>query len=87
MGLRPGDAFRRTVWPAVWPLAWMVALVAALRAILPPGLLPALLSAAAGVICYAVITVAFAMSRDERATYLAKAQLIVRRPQRKPAEA
>lgn len=87
VGLRPTDAFRRTVWPAVWPLAWMVAVVAALRAIMPPGPLPALVSAAAGVICYAVITLAFAMSRHERATYLAKAMLIVRRPQRKPARA
>jgi O-antigen/teichoic acid export membrane protein len=73
-----GDAFRRAVWPTLWPLAPMVAVMLPLRVMLPANLFGAAVTGAVGGACYAAIFLAFAVKREERATYFAKAGRLAR---------
>lgn len=78
VGVSVGDAFRRAVWPTLWPLAVMAIVVIPLRDALPARLMFVALAAAIGSLCYAATFLAFAVKRDERQTYIAKATEIAR---------
>jgi O-antigen/teichoic acid export membrane protein len=87
VGISATDGFRRAVWPALWPVAVMPVVVIPLRNAVPAQLLSVALAGAAGAICYAVIFLAFAVNRDERQVYMAKATEIARSRRRVPAAA
>jgi O-antigen/teichoic acid export membrane protein len=78
VGIGIGAAFRQAVWPTLWPIAAMALLVVPLRHALPPRLFSVAIAGAAGAIAYAVVFLAFAVKRDERRVYIAKAAEIVR---------
>jgi O-antigen/teichoic acid export membrane protein len=78
VGIGFGAAFRQAVWPTLWPIAAMALLVVPLRHALPARLFSVAIAGAAGAIAYAVVFLAFAVNRDERRAYLAKAVEIVR---------
>jgi len=61
------------VWPTVWPLVVMAAVVVPLRAALPSRLIGVALAGAAGSLAYFATFLAFAVKREERRTYVAKA--------------
>src|SRR5262249_27547038 len=67
------------VWPAVWPAAAMAAFIYATRGFVPVSLFAvgAEMAAACGV--YAVVFVAFGLSRDERHFYWAKTSDLLQR--------
>jgi hypothetical protein len=56
----------------------MVAVMLPLRVMLPANLLGAAVTGAVGGACYAAIFLAFAVEREERATYFAKAGRLAR---------
>ena len=87
VGIGVVEGFRRAVWPAVWPVAVMALVVIPLRNAVPAKLYCVALAGAAGAICYAVVFLAFAVNRDERQVYLAKATEIARSRRRVPAAA
>jgi O-antigen/teichoic acid export membrane protein len=78
VGLGPIEAFQQAVWPAVWPVIAMAAVTIPLRDALPPRLFSVALAAAAGSLCYLVVFLAFAVKRDERRIYIAKAGELAR---------
>lgn len=78
VGLRVGDAFAQAVWPTLWPLAVMAAVVVPLRSALPARLIAVAFAAGVGALCYLATFLAFAVKRDERRTYLAKATELAR---------
>jgi O-antigen/teichoic acid export membrane protein len=87
VGLTVADAFRLAVWPALWPLSIMTLVVVVLRDALPAQLWSIALSGGAGGLCYAGIFLAFAVNRDERRSYIAKASELVRARRRVAAAA
>ena len=87
VGISKTDAFRRAIWPTLWPVIPMAVVVIPLRDALPAQLSSVALAGAAGAICYAVVFLAFAVNKDERQVYLAKATEIVRSRRRVPAAA
>ncbi len=76
VGVGPWAALRQAVWPTVWPVVVMAAVTIAVRDALPERLYAVALAGAAGTICYAAVFLAFAVKRDERRSYLAKASEI-----------
>lgn len=78
VGIGSGEAFRQAVWPTLWPVAAMALFVVPLRYALPPRLFSVAIAGAAGAIAYAVVFLAFAVKRNERQIYIAKAVEIVR---------
>jgi O-antigen/teichoic acid export membrane protein len=86
VGIGALDAFRQAVWPTLWPIAIMAAVTLALRQALPPRLYAVALAGAAGSLCYAAVFLAFAVKRDERRNYLAKASELARWRRRPPVE-
>jgi O-antigen/teichoic acid export membrane protein len=87
IGIKPGDAFVRAVWPALWPVVVMALVVIPLRDALPARLFAVALAGAAGAICYLGTFLAFAVKGDERRSYIAKAGELVRSRRRVPAAA
>ena len=87
VGLNVADAFYRAVWPTLWPIAVMALVVVPLRNALPERLLAVAFAGAVGAVCYAVTFLAFAVKRDERRTYIAKATELARARRRVPAAA
>ena len=78
VGLGVADAFARAVWPTLWPLAVMAAVVVPLRNALPPRLFAVALATGVGALCYFATFLVFAVKRDERRTYIAKATELAR---------
>jgi len=71
------------VWPAVWPAAAMAAFVYVTRDRVPVSLIAVAAEMAAACAVYAVVFVAFGISREERRFYLTKAfHLLQRTPVR-----
>ena len=87
VGISKAEAFRRAVWPTLWPVAFMALVVIPLRNAVPAQLVSVALTGAIGAVCYAVVFLAFAVNRDERKVYLAKATEILRSRRRLPAAA
>jgi O-antigen/teichoic acid export membrane protein len=87
VGIDALEAFRVAVWPTLWPVAAMALVVILLRDALPARLYSVALAGAAGTLAYAVTFLAFAVNRDERQIYLAKATEILRSRRRVPAAA
>jgi O-antigen/teichoic acid export membrane protein len=71
--LTVADAFRTAVWPTLWPIAVMAGVVVPLRDALPARLWSVAITAVAGALCYGGTFLAFAVKRDERQAYMAKA--------------
>jgi O-antigen/teichoic acid export membrane protein len=76
IGINPVAAVRQAVWPALWPVVVMAAFTVAVRDALPERLYAVALAGAAGALGYAAVFLAFAVKRDERRSYLAKASQI-----------
>jgi O-antigen/teichoic acid export membrane protein len=87
VGIGVVEGFRRAVWPALWPVAVMALVVIPLRHAVPAKLYGVALTGAAGALFYAVIFLAFAVNKDQRQVYLAKATEIARSRRRVPAAA
>ena len=87
VGVSAAAAFFEAVWPAVWPIAVMTLIVMPLRDALPSGLLYVGFAAAVGAIGYFVTFLTFAVSREERRTYIDKANELVRARRRIAAAA
>jgi hypothetical protein len=71
----------------VWPVAVMAVVVIPLRDALPVRLYAVALAGAVGTLAYAVTFLAFAVNRNERQIYLARATAILRSSRRVPAAA
>jgi hypothetical protein len=87
VGVRPLGAFFDAVWPAVWPVAVMALIVMPLHDALPPKLLYVAFAAAAGGLVYLATFLTFAVSREERRSYLDKASELMRARRRVAAAA
>jgi O-antigen/teichoic acid export membrane protein len=87
VGLTVADAFRTAVWPTLWPMAVMAAVVVPLRDALPARLWSVAITGAAGALCYGGTFLAFAVNRDERQAYMAKAFELARARRRVAAAA
>jgi O-antigen/teichoic acid export membrane protein len=87
VGVGIGDALAQAVWPTLWPVAVMAVVVITLRNALPARLFAVALAAGAGSLCYIATFLAFAVKRDERRSYLAKASELARWRRRVPAAA
>ena len=64
---------RSMVWPTLWPIAVMTLVIVPIAGMLPARLWAVAMAAAAGGLSYAATFLAFAVKRDERRAYLAKA--------------
>ena len=73
VGVSVGSAFRTAVWPTLWPIAVMSLVIVPIAGMLPARLWAVAIAAAAGGLSYAATFLAFAVKRDERRAYLAKA--------------
>jgi len=73
VGVSVTHATVKAVWPTVWPLAVMVAVVVPLREVLPSRLIAVAFAGGVGSLVYFATFLAFAVKRDERRTYVAKA--------------
>jgi len=73
VGVSVGSAFRTAVWPTLWPIAVMTLVIVPIAGMLPARLWAVAIAAAAGGLSYAATFLAFAVKRDERRAYLAKA--------------
>jgi len=87
VGIDSLEAFRVAVWPTVWPVAVMALVVIPLRDALPVSLFSVAATGAVGTAAYAITFLAFAVNRDERQVYLAKATELLRSRWREPAAA
>jgi len=87
VSLNVADAFYRAVWPTLWPVAVMAVVVIPLRNVLPERLVAVAFAGAVGTLCYAATFLAFAVKRDERRTYIAKATALARARRRIAAAA
>ncbi len=87
VGIGSGEAFVQAVWPALWPVAMMALVVISVRDALPARLYAVAIAGAAGALCYLGTFLAFAVKRDERRSYLAKAAELARSRRRVPAAA
>ena len=87
VGLNVADAFYRAVWPTLWPIAVMAVVIVPLRDMLPERLISVAVAGAIGTLCYAATFLAFAVKRDERRTYIAKAKQLARARRGVPAAA
>jgi hypothetical protein len=81
------EAFRTAVWPTLWPVLVMACVVVPLRDALPVRMVSVALAGGAGALVYALTFLAFAVKRDERQVYLAKATEILRSRRGVPAAA
>ena len=81
------SAFLEAVWPTVWPVAVMALIVIPLRDAFPPRLIYIAAAAVAGGLGYMAIFLAFAVKREERRIYLAKASEVLRARRRMAAAA
>ena len=87
VGIDVGAAFREAVWPAIWPLAAMACLVIPIRDAMPQRLYSVALASGCGAVGYVATFLAFAVKREERRVYIAKATEIVRARRRVAAAA
>jgi O-antigen/teichoic acid export membrane protein len=87
VGVRPVGAFFDAVWPAVWPIAVMAMIILPLRDALPPRLISVVVAAALGGLGYFATFLTFAVSRDERRTYIDRATELMRARRRVAAAA
>jgi O-antigen/teichoic acid export membrane protein len=87
VGIGYVEAFRTAVWPTLWPVMVMAAVVIPLRDALPVRIFSVVLAGAAGALAYLITFLAFAVKRDERQVYVAKAGEILRSRRRVPAAA
>ena len=87
VGVTSVGAFLEAVWPTVWPTTIMALVVIPLRDALPPRLWYVALVAIVGGICYAGIFLAFAVKREDRRIYIAKATELLRARRRIAAAA
>jgi hypothetical protein len=87
VGIGAGEAFVKAVWPALWPVAVMAVVVVPMRDALPARLYAVGLAGAAGALCYLGTFLAFAVKKDERRSYLAKAGELARSRRRIAAAA
>ncbi|HEX3701937.1 MAG TPA: oligosaccharide flippase family protein [Vicinamibacterales bacterium] len=87
VGIGSGRAFLQAVWPAIWPVAVMALVVIPVRDALPARLFAVALTGAIGSLIYLATFLAFAVKRDERRSYLAKATELTRGRRRVPAAA
>jgi O-antigen/teichoic acid export membrane protein len=87
VGIGPGAAFVQAVWPTLWPVAVMALVVIPLRQALPERLFAVALTGGIGALCYLATFLAFAVKRDERRIYIAKAGELARSRRRVPAAA
>ena len=87
VGIGAGEAFIKAVWPALWPVAVMALVVVPVRDALPARLYAVGLAGAAGALSYLATFLAFAVKKDERRSYLAKAGELARSRRRVAAAA
>jgi O-antigen/teichoic acid export membrane protein len=87
VGIGSLEAFRIAVWPTVWPMAVMALVVIPMREVLPARLYSVALAGVVGTAAYACTFLAFAVKRDERQVYIAKATEIARARRRVAAPA
>jgi len=87
VGIGTVEAFRIAVWPTLWPVAVMALVVIPMRDAMPVRIVSVALVGAAGALAYIVTFLAFAVKRDERQVYVAKAAEILRSRRRVPAAA
>jgi len=87
VGIGTMEAFRTAVWPTLWPVLVMACVVIPLRDALPVRLVSVALAGGAGALVYAFTFLAFAVKRDERQVYVAKATEILRSRRGVPAAA
>ena len=87
VGIGPGVAFVRAVWPTLWPVGVMALVVIPVRQALPERLFAVALAGAIGALCYLATFLAFAVKRDERRIYIAKAGELARSRRKVPAAA
>ena len=73
VGVSVTKATLQAVWPTIWPLAVMAAVVIPLREALPSRLIAVGFAGGFGSLAYFATFLAFAVKRDERRTYVAKA--------------
>jgi O-antigen/teichoic acid export membrane protein len=87
VGVGAMEAFRTAVWPTLWPVLVMACVVIPIREALPVRIVGVAIAGAAGAFAYAITFLAFAVKRDERQIYVAKATEILRSRRRAPAAA
>jgi O-antigen/teichoic acid export membrane protein len=87
VGVSTLAALRQAVWPTLWPVVVMAAVTIPLRDALPQRLYAVALAGGAGTLAYAIVFLAFAVKRDERRSYLAKASEIAGLRRRAPVAA
>ena len=87
VGIGTFEAFRTAVWPTLWPVAVMALVVIPIRDAMPIRIFSVALAGAAGALAYLITFLAFAVKRDERRVYVAKAAEILRSRRRVPAAA
>jgi len=87
VGIGTFEAFRTAVWPTLWPVAVMALVVIPMRDAMPVRIFSVALAGAAGALAYLITFLAFAVKRDERQVYVAKAAEILRSRRRVPAAA
>jgi O-antigen/teichoic acid export membrane protein len=87
VGLGVVEATRLAIWPTVWPTAVVAFVLIPLRDAFPVRLIGVAAISAAGVLCYAVTFLAFAIGRDERDVYITKATELARLRRRVAAAA
>jgi O-antigen/teichoic acid export membrane protein len=87
VGIGPMRAFQQAVWPALWPVLVMAAVTIPFRDAMPQRLFDVALVAAVGSATYLAVFLAFAVKREERRSYIAKAGELARGRRRIPAAA
>jgi O-antigen/teichoic acid export membrane protein len=87
VGVGVASAFWQAVWPPLWPVAVMALVIMPLRELLPDRMFAIGLAGAFGTLCYLASFLAFAVKRDERRLYIAKATEFARSSLRLPAVA
>jgi O-antigen/teichoic acid export membrane protein len=87
VGLGVVEAFNLAVWPMLWPIAAMALVIIPLRTVLPARLYAIGLAAILGTVAYLFTFLAFAVKREERQMYIAKAAELTRTRRRVPAAA
>ena len=87
VGIGTAEAFRYAVWPTIWPLAVMAIVLLPLRDALPARLFAVAFASGVGSLVYVTTFLAFAVKREERQLYLAKALELARTRRRVPAAA
>jgi O-antigen/teichoic acid export membrane protein len=87
VGLGVVEAFNLAVWPMLWPIAALALVIIPLRTVLPARLYAIGLAAILGTVAYLFAFLAFAVKREERQMYIAKAAELTRTRRRVAAAA